>query len=1142
MPGLNSNQRAKYVSTARQDFVLDTLSILPGSLSIQNIDSSFYSIDYVNARLSWTKKIYQDSIWVVYRVFPIKLNKKKQLNDYESVRYHFLMEQPVANPAAKFASNNPFADLKSLQTQGSLGRSISFGNSQDAVVNASLNLQMTGYIGDSLELTAAITDNNMPIQPEGNTSDLRDFDRIFLQIKRGGWQVNFGDIDISEKQNRFLNFNKRIQGVSFSTKNKWNDKWQNEWTAAGAIAKGKFTRNILRAIEGNQGPYRLTGANNELYFVVLAGTERVFIDGILMKRGDNQDYTINYNTAEITFTPKQFISKDKRIQVEFEYADRNYLNAQLFVSNQLHYKNKLDIHIAAFSNADAKNTTIDQKLNDAQKQLLADVGDSLQYAVQLNAVRDTFSAGKICYKKMDTVYNNGLHDSIFVFSVNNSDTLFRVEFSFVGEGKGNYRQLQNGSNGKVYSWVAPNANLVKQGNYAPVVYIIAPQKKQMISMGLQYHITNKTSLQIEGALSNTDVNLFATKHKADNTGFAGKFSFNHISNSFQWFKAPHHIEAAGSFEMVNQQFKTIERLRSVEFLRDWGLPFDVAPTGEKLSAWSVLLKSSKGGFASYELSTYHRSDAFKGVKHLIKQQTNLKGWNIQSEWSEVNFDGVVQKGDFFRPLTTVTKSIAPLRDIIVKLSYAAEINQVKNKLADSLEVGSFAFYRAEMSIQSKPQQVNKWECKYFTRKDWIPQQQSFISDNRSDNFSFATEIMKYEHQQVKINAAFRSLQVYQNTASNLKKDQTILGRVEYLFNLTNGSLNGIAQYELGGGQEQKKNYSYLMVPAGQGLYTWVDYNANGIEELNEFELAIFQDQKKYIRVYTPTNEYVKTNTLLMNYNIECSPGKMMKNQSSTLYKTLQRFTANSSMTMNIKKLSEAGFLLQPFEQTVADSSVISYNTVFTNAIYFNRTSTRWGLDITNTQLQNKALLTYGFEDRKTNQLTIKSRFNLSKKLVGNLIFRSGENVLTTTGNLFENRNYHIQQHEWEPALSYVYKSTFRATFSFQQVFKYNQIDSMESTRNKSFTTDVKFNAFSKSSITCKLVYNKILFKGYRGSENSAVGYMMLNGLLPGENYIWNIDFTKRLMGNIEMSVQYEGRKTADTQTVHIGRASVRAIF
>jgi hypothetical protein len=53
---------------------------------------------------------------------------------------------------------------------------------------------------------------------------------------------------------------------------------------------------------------------------------------------------------------------------------------------------------------------------------------------------------------------------------------------------------------------------------------------------------------------------------------------------------------------------------------------------------------------------------------------------------------------------------------------------------------------------------------------------------------------------------------------------------------------------------------------------------------------------------------------------------------------------------------------------------------------------------------------------------------------------------------------------------------------------------------------------------------------------------MLEGLLPGQNFLWNFDITKRLSNSLELSFQYEGRKPAETRTIHIGRASLRALL
>jgi hypothetical protein len=1135
-----SNLHTKYISTKKKIVKLDSLSLVPGSVNIYNVPPSAYTVDEVNGTIQFLSTTLPDSVKVSYRQFPYKLNAVVRHFTYDSVRNNPMVEKPFVISFTNKEASSLF-DFGDLNYTGSMGRGISVGNTQSAVLNSSLNLQLNGFIGDSLELTAALTDNNVPIQPEGNTQNLSDFDKIFIQIKKHSWQLNLGDIDIRQSKNYFLDFYKRIQGGSFITDNNIEKGISNSLLVSGSIAKGKFTENTVTPIDGDQGPYQLQGADNETYITVLSGTERVYLDGILLQRGQDQDYVINYNSGQLTFTPKQLITKDSRIKVEFEYANRDYLTSNIYVNDEMDIKNKWQLSIGLFSNQDAKNSPIDQTLTPDQTQFLANVGNGIDTAFYANEPRDTFSVGTILYTKIDTVYGANIQDSVFVLSTNPNDSLYNLTFTFVGRGKGDYIQVPSNVNGTIYQWVPP-VNNVRQGQWAPVILLVTPKKQQIVTLAANYLIDKKTTIKTEVALSNYNVNLFSTLGKGDDVGLAAKVQFIKDDKDVKLFNKPLKLETDLGYEYVQSEFTPLEPLRNIEFNRDWSLADSVQSADEQLITAGFKLKDKDGGSFNYGVTNYMRGDTFSGFRQLLTHNTTIDNWRITDQVSLTNTSSLTEKTIYFRPTIDVSRQLKQLYNLQIGAGYSSENDRQQDKIADTLLSSSFAFNIWQAYIKSDDKKPNKWGITYFTRTDLNPLGSRFADADRSDNVTVFAQFFKNAHQKISFNFSYRDLHIIDSTIATQQADQSLLGRMQYTVNAWKGFLKGNVLYEVGSGQEQELEYTYVQVPAGQGTYVWIDYNHDGIAELNEFVIALYPDQADYIRVYTPSNDYVKTDYVQLNYSIDLNPRAVIDvNKAQGFKKIIANSSISSSLQINRKDVFSNNFKLNPFNQVLSDTNLLTLNSFLSNTFFFNRLNTTWGMDITQSINQLKSLLTYGFETTTTNTLNVKGRWNINRLISTNIVWRSIQSI--EDAPVYENTDYQINEQSIAPSVNYTHGTNIRVGLTYMLDQKKNSIGFHEQTSDNVITADIKYNVLSSSVIAGSFSINNINMKyDVGGSDNSTVGYIILNGLLPGQNYLWNLQYTKRLSTNIEISIQYSGRKPSGSPTINTGTASIRAFF
>jgi hypothetical protein len=156
----------------------------------------------------------------------------------------------------------------------------------------------------------------------------------------------------------------------------------------------------------------------------------------------------------------------------------------------------------------------------------------------------------------------------------------------------------------------------------------------------------------------------------------------------------------------------------------------------------------------------------------------------------------------------------------------------------------------------------------------------------------------------------------------------------------------------------------------------------------------------------------------------------------------------------------------------------------------------------------------------------------------NLLSKKGLNALYTPN--FNNRNYELNVHTLEPQLTFINRTVFRLQTSYRMDVKENhKLYGGERSVSNAINLETKYNVLQNSSINGRFTYNNIDFPH---ATNTTVSYIMLDGLMPGSNYLWSVEYTKRLMNNMELLFQYDGRKPGEARTIHTGRAAVRALF
>ena len=1107
----------KTIKIAVKDSIqIDSVSINSSYFLIKRkdgttIDSTFYSVNFGKAFLIFKKPIKTDSLLISYLKFPDFITKTYQQLD-ENVIVENTNNLQKLYKLSQPNDSRSFIPFDGLSTSGSISRGVTIGNNQNSVLNSELDLQITGKLNDKVSLRASIQDANIPLQESGYSQRLDEFDQVFIELFTDRWNVRAGDIDLQNTGSYFANFSKRVQGLSVNAILGSEDSETNLFVA-GAIVRGQFTRSQFTAQEGNQGPYKLQGTNGELFVLIVSGSETVYVNGIPVKRGEDQDYIIDYNAGEIIFNATYPITSEMRITVDYQFSERNYSRFVAYGGGN--YKSKtFNLGVSVYSENDAKNQPLQQNLSEEQVQILANAGDDRSLMVAPSDVQEALNENRILYKKE---FISGVE--AFVFSNNPDDELYRVTFTRVGENQGDYVLSSINAINNIYEFAG-----VLQGNYAPIVQLVAPTKLQIAVVNGGYNPSKKTNINFEVAGSKNDLNLFSNTDDENNDGFAGKLNIKQtlIKNDSTWS-----LNTFGNIDYIEKNFKTIERLYNAEFNRDWNIENSLG--NQQLASTGLqLTHPQKGGF-KYQFEHLEFSENFNGNRHVVDANLLLNKFRITSYSSFLNAHSNLNTSTFLRSFNRI---IYGMKSSWIGAKLAIEDNEQKNKSTQILTPLSQKFKSYEVFTGIGDSTKVFMEVGYKNRINDSIRNNTLQKVNTSNTFYLDTRLVQNKNTNLSLYANYRTLK---SEDSNIKDEKSLNSRLQFNQKLFKQIVQWNTIFETNSGTLPQQDFTYVEVEPGQGTYTWIDYNGNGIQELEEFEIAQFQDQGKYIRVLLPNRVFLKTHQNRLSQTLTLNPSQWAVSDNKSR-KFWSHFYNQTSYLIDRKiKRDGTSFNLNPFKGDEADQLGLQLN--FRNVLFYNRGKQHFTTSYTFLDNASRNILSIGFIENSLKSHQLNFNHKVAESWLINMLTAFDENESVSQN--FASKNYNFDESRFNPKLSYLFNENSSLDIYYQYANKDNTIGNLESLTQQKYGISFTLASSEKSAINGEFNYFSNLFTG---NPNTPVAYQMLEGLQPGKNFTWSLLAQKKLTDFLDLNLSYFGRKTETSKTIHTGSIQLKAYF
>jgi hypothetical protein len=399
------------------------------------------------------------------------------------------------------ASDSVFASLKPSKRQwfvqdgkllisGSKTFAITFSDAESFDLKQSLYVNLDGELAKNVNVNAQLSDSQSKLTPEGDSKELSNLDKVFIRIFGKQYEIAMGDLSWNFEGTKYINYQTNIEGINAFYRDR--QFVQAGYTAAG----GKSATMKITVIDGKQGPYYLKPSEIQSTFLIVAGSEQIFLDGQQLERGT--DYYIDYSEGSVMF--RYFITPANDINAYFQYTDEYYRQSTLFNSSSWSVLPGLTLEHHFIHQWDDKDNPLLYTFTPSDLDSLRIAGDRTVWGNGI--IQVTAGTGSYLLRTSP----EGIE--YYEYAGTDSTADYNVTFSFVGSGNGDYEEYSNGK----YRYVGAG-----MGAWLPQKRLLPPVQRTNTDLALRYAY-RALELGMEGIYTADDKNTLSQLDDTNNRG------------------------------------------------------------------------------------------------------------------------------------------------------------------------------------------------------------------------------------------------------------------------------------------------------------------------------------------------------------------------------------------------------------------------------------------------------------------------------------------------------------------------------------------------------------------------------------------------------------------------------------------------